>query len=187
MKILKTLFPFASPLRLYLYNCFFNKIPFNGLRLFFVKQYIRLGKNSNVCANVKILKTSLKKAQIQVGDHCVIEPGCLLDGREGKIIIGNNVDIARGTWIFTMEHDPQSDSFQENHADVIIEDCVWIASRVTILPGVIIGMGSVIAAGSVVTKNIPPMSIAAGVPARVIGERKSKLNYKHHFFPSFYT
>lgn len=187
MRIIKTIFPFLSPFRLYLYNAVFNKIPFNGLRLFFVKRYLVLGKKSNVCVHVKILKSSLLKSQIQIGNHCVIEPDCLLDGREGKIIIGNNVDIARGTWIFTMEHDPHSDCFKERHADVVIEDSVWIASRVTILPGVIIGMGSVIASGAVVTKNIPPMSIAAGVPAKVIGERKSILDYKHDFFPWFYT
>lgn len=186
MATMKRFFPFAAPLRLYLYNVFFCKIPFNSLRLFFVKQYLQLGKKSNVCAHVRILKTSLQKAQIQIGNHCVIEPDCLLDGREGRIIIGNNVDIARGTWIFTMEHDPHSDTYAERHADVRIEDSVWIASRVIILPGVTIGKGSVIAAGAVVSRDIPPMSIAAGVPARVIGGRKSALNYRHDFFPSFY-
>jgi maltose O-acetyltransferase len=53
-------------------------------------------------------------------------------------------------------------------ADVVLEPYVWVGNRVTILKGVRIGFGSVVAAGSVVTKSIPPMSIAAGVPARVI-------------------
>ena len=55
---------------------------------------------------------------------------------------------------------------------VIIEDDCWIAANSIILAGVTIGKGSVIAAGSVVTKSIPPYSIAAGVPAKVIGSRK---------------
>ena len=53
-------------------------------------------------------------------------------------------------------------------AEVILEPFVWVGNRVTILKGVRIGYGSVVAAGSVVTKSIPAMSIAAGVPARVI-------------------
>ena len=187
MNTIKKILPFLSPLRLYLYNVVFSKIPFNGIRLFLVRRYMLVGKHSNVCVNVKLLNSSIKRNQIQIGNNCVIEPGCLLDGREGKIIIHDNVDIARGSWIFTMEHDPHADDYKERYADVIIEESVWIASRVTILPGVTIGKGSVIASGAVVTKSIPPMSIAAGVPAKVIGERKSNLQYKHHFFPWFYT
>src|SRR5437868_12298437 len=53
-------------------------------------------------------------------------------------------------------------------AAVVLEPHVWVGNRVTILKGVCIGFGSVIAAGSVITKSVPPMSIAAGVPARVI-------------------
>jgi acetyltransferase-like isoleucine patch superfamily enzyme len=56
---------------------------------------------------------------------------------------------------------------------VIIEDDVWIATRATILKGVTIGHGSVIAAGAVVTKSVPPKSIVAGVPAKVIKKIES--------------
>ncbi|WP_232325882.1 acyltransferase [Spirosoma montaniterrae] len=97
------------------------------------------------------------------------------------------MDIARGTWIFTLEHDPHSDYHDTKSGDVIIEDHVWVASRVTILPGVRIGRGSVIASGAVVTKDVPPMSIAGGVPAKIIGKRESKLLYQNDFFPYLYT
>ena len=127
---------------------------------------------------VRILNRSLNKHQIYIGSNCSVNPDCVLDGRMGKIKIHNNVDIARGTWIFTLEHDPHSDYHLPNAGDVIIEDYVWIASRVTILPGVKIGKGSVIASGAVVAKDIPPMSIVGGVPAKVIGKRKSNLKYK---------
>ena len=53
-----------------------------------------------------------------------------------------------------------------------IEDDVWIAAQCTILAGVTIGRGSVIAAGSVITKDVPPYSIVGGVPGKVIGTRK---------------
>ena len=60
---------------------------------------------------------------------------------------------------------------------VVIEDDVWIASRVSILPGVTVGKGSVIAAGAVVTKDVPPSSLVGGIPARIIRtiERPSEI------------
>ena len=109
----------------------------------------------------------------------------MLDGRGGKIIIGNNVDIAQETNIWTLEHDVNSDTHGVIAANVIIEDYVWIASRATILPGVKIGRGAVIATGSIVTKDVPPMQIYGGVPAKQIGIRKSKLLYSLKYSPWF--
>ena len=57
--------------------------------------------------------------------------------------------------------------------DVVIEDDVWIGSRCVILGNVRVGRGSVIGAGSVVTKDIPPFSIAVGVPCKVVKKRKN--------------
>jgi acetyltransferase-like isoleucine patch superfamily enzyme len=92
-----------------------------------------------------------------------------------RIEIGNKCLIAANTQIFdTSGHDISFENV-ENRLNtqgvtkpVIIEDCVWIGANCLILPGVRIGHGSVIAAGSVVTKTIPPMSLAGGNPARVI-------------------
>jgi acetyltransferase-like isoleucine patch superfamily enzyme len=184
---LRDILRFGKSLRLYFFNTFFTKIPFAAIRLPIVKCYMRIGTQTNVCTNVKILNRELSRDQIIIGNNCVINPECLLDGRTGKIIIKDNVDIARGTWIYTLEHDPHSDYHVLKHGDVTIEENVWIASRVIILPGVTIGRGSVIASGAVVTKDIPPMSIAGGIPAKVIGERKSKMLYKNNFFPYLYS
>jgi maltose O-acetyltransferase len=178
---------FLSTTSVYLYNVLFSKIPVNFIRMAFAKRYMCLGKHTFLSVNVRLLNTNHGKNQITIGDNCFINPGCILDGRFGKIIIGNNVDIARESWIYTLEHDPHDDYYSIRYADVIIEDYVWIASRVTILPGITIGRGSVIATGAVVTKNIPPMSIAGGVPAEVIGVRKSALKYNITFRPYLYT
>jgi acetyltransferase-like isoleucine patch superfamily enzyme len=63
--------------------------------------------------------------------------------------------------------------FQQGiYGPVVIEEDCWIGSHAVILKGVTIGAGAVVAAGAIVTKDIPPYTIAAGVPARVIGERK---------------
>lgn len=174
---------FFGLIRLYIYNAILSKIPFAIIRLPLIRMFLTLGKNSNICPNVKILYPGWNKKQIIVGKNSAINPDCLLDGRLGKITIMDNVDIARGVWIYTLEHDPHSDFHDVKQGDVVIEDHVWIASRVIILPGVRIGRGSVIAAGALVTKDIPPMSIAAGVPAKVVGERKSKLLYTLNYFP----
>jgi acetyltransferase-like isoleucine patch superfamily enzyme len=176
-----------SGLDVYMYNVLFSKIPVNFIRIAFAKRHMSLGKGTFISINVRLLNSENGKKQITIGDHCFINPGCLLDGRFGKIVIGNNVDIARGSWIFTLEHDPHDDHYSLRQGDVIIEDYVWISTRVTILPGVTIGRGSVIASGAVVTKNIPPMSIAGGVPAEVKGTRESALKYTIDFQPSFYS
>lgn len=115
--------------------------------------------------------------RISIGKHCNINKNCVLDGR-GELSIGNNVDIAQDVYIWTEEHDYNSPTYSARIAPVIIEDYVWIASRATILPGVKIGRGSVIACGAIVTKDIPPLSIVAGVPAKIIGERINNFNYK---------
>lgn len=117
----------------------------------------------------------------------MINPGVVLDGRIGKIIIGNNVDIARDVYIYTAQHDPHSDFHSIKSGDVVIEDYVWIASRVTVLPSIRLEYGCVIACGAVVTKDIEKLSIAGGIPAKKIGERRSGLKYTIDYHPPFYT
>ena len=112
---------------------------------------------------------------ISIGNNCVVNKNVLLDGRGGQLIIGNNVDIAQETNIWTLEHDVHSDFHTSFGEDVVIEDYVWIASRCTILPGVRIGKGAVIASNSVVTKDVEPMSIVGGVPAKKL--EKEKVSY----------
>ena len=123
--------------------------------------------------------------KISIGSNCVINKKVLLDGRGGLIKIGDNVDIAQETNIWTLEHNVHDDQHQSIGGDVIIEDFVWIASRVTILPGVQIGKGAVVASNSVVTKNITPMDIVGGIPAKKIGVRKNLLKYNLYHRPWF--
>jgi acetyltransferase-like isoleucine patch superfamily enzyme len=176
---------FLLSLRLFLFNHVINRIPIGVLRISLMRLYMKIGKGTNVVQSVIIYNKELRKDQIRIGNNCVINRDCTLDGRIGKIVIGNNVDISRGSWIFTLEHDPHSDKHAYVPGDVFIDDHVWIASRVTVLPGVSVGKGAVIASGAVVTKDVPAMKIAGGVPAKVIGERKSNLNYSLKHFPFF--
>lgn len=111
--------------------------------------------------------------RISVGAYTNINKKCVLDGR-GGIKIGSCVDIAQDTNIWTEQHDYNDPTYNSVIAPVVIEDYVWLASRVTILPGVTVGRGAVVAAGAIVTKDVPPLAIVGGVPAKIIGYRKEE-------------
>lgn len=117
---------------------------------------------------------------IQIGNGSVINQNSVLDGR-GKLIIGEKVNISPHAKIYTADHDLNSPSFLYREGGVEIGDYVWISTGAIILPGVMIGKGAVIAAGSVVTKDVLPYSIVGGVPAKKIGERSENLNYDPTF------
>lgn len=117
-------------------------------------------------------------AQVEIGQDTIIGQNAFLDGR-AKLKIGNHVDIASDVMIYNSEHDINSADFAAKSAEVEIGDYVFIGPRAIILPGVKIGQGAVVAAGAVVTKDVPEFKIVGGVPAREIGERELKqLSYK---------
>lgn len=150
-------------------------IPFHLVRVFFLRCALkRLGRHTAVCRNVEIRSPY----RVSIGNHCSINKHVLLDGRGEGIVIGDNVDIAQECNIWTLQHDYDSPDYASEGKLTVIEDYVWIASRCTILPGVRIGRGAVVASCSVVTKDVPPLSIVAGVPAKVIGKRKDGMKYK---------
>lgn len=109
-----------------------------------------------------------------VGDNFFLNVNCkLMDS--GKITIGNNVFIAPNVCIITEEHamdTQQRLAGLEYTHPVNIGDNVWICAGVIVLPGVTIGANSVIGAGSVVAKDIPPDSLAVGNPCKVIRSLK---------------
>ncbi|MFF2483506.1 sugar O-acetyltransferase [Paenibacillus sp. NPDC058071] len=112
-----------------------------------------------------------------VGDNFFLNVNCkLMDS--GKITIGNNVFIAPNVCIITEEHamdvEQRLEGLEYTHP-VNIGDNVWICAGAIVLPGVTIGANSVIGAGSVVTKDIPPDSLAVGNPCKVIRSLKKDL------------
>jgi maltose O-acetyltransferase len=102
----------------------------------------------------------------------------------GKITIGDYVMMGRDVVIRTQNHEfsmigiPMSQQGFGEERPVFINDDVWIGDRVIILAGVHIGRGSVIGAGSVVTKSIPPYAVVGGVPAKIIRMRKEMNVYE---------
>ncbi len=114
--------------------------------------------------------------KLTIAAHTVIGTRVYLDAR-GGLSIGSNSNISAEAAIWTAEHDIQSSEFAMSEAPVVIGDRTWVCFRATILPGVTIGEGSVVAAGSVVTADVPPFSFAGGVPAQLIGKRNENLVY----------
>ena len=105
-----------------------------------------------------------------VGDHCFINRGCYLD-LEGRIVVGDHVTIGHGATMITTAHAVGSAGHRSgamSTASIALEDGCWVGANATILPGVTVGRGAVVAAGAVVTTTVPPNTIVGGVPARSI-------------------
>ncbi|MEY3221354.1 MAG: hypothetical protein RLZZ203_210 [Cyanobacteriota bacterium] len=118
---------------------------------------------------------SMDNTSIYIGENTYIAPGVCIAG-QGDIHIGKNCLIAANSGIYANNHvftDLSLPVKQQGttREGIIIEDDCWLGHGVTVLDGVKIGKGSIIGAGAVVSKNIPPYSIAVGVPAKVIKDR----------------
>jgi acetyltransferase-like isoleucine patch superfamily enzyme len=111
-----------------------------------------------------------RRSNISIGENTRINRGCMLDLR-GGLSIGDDVSVSPEVAIVTASHGVNDPDFILEHAGVAIYDHVWIGTRAMILPGVTLGRGCVVAAGSVVTRDVDPLAIVAGVPARRVGER----------------
>jgi len=114
--------------------------------------------------------------KIEIGDEVTISSGVKLfpsfHNKEAKVIIKNNVRIGPGVYILGAGHDYKYRNLPDTGDTILIEDDVWIGARSIILQGVTLNKGAVVAAGSVVTRDVPSDSIVGGVPAKFIMERK---------------
>lgn len=88
-----------------------------------------------------------------------------------EIHVGNRVRIAPNARLHAAGHNPDHPTLAETAESIHIDDDVWIGAAAIILPGVRIGRGAIVAAGAVVSRDVAPMSIVAGVPARFIRQR----------------
>lgn len=105
---------------------------------------------------------------VTIGKGCFIQQCCTFFGR-GGITIGDNVFIGPKVNLITINHDVNPDNRSATYRrPIVIEDKVWIGINSTILPGVRIGYGAIVGAGSVVTKDVPAMTVVAGNPAKII-------------------
>lgn len=119
------------------------------------------------------------EATIKIGCNCFIAQGCIVSIRKAGLIIGDSVMIGPRCMLFDWTHliDPKNIDIRENanqlisNGPITIGKGVWIGAGSIILSGVEIGEGAVVGAGSVVTKSVPPYSVVAGNPAKLIRHR----------------
>lgn len=157
-------------------------IPFHFVRKFFYRlSGMKIGPQSTIHMMARIYDPR----NIAIGTGSIIGEKATLDGRkqlldsQGGLEIGNHVDIASEVMIWTSQHDISDPYMATLEKKVVIEDFVFVGPRAIILPGVTIGEGAIVAAGAVVTKDVPHKTIVAGIPAQKIGERKiDSLHYK---------
>jgi acetyltransferase-like isoleucine patch superfamily enzyme len=131
---------------------------------------MKLGAHTTVLGPLRISGQGDIRRLIFVGDEVVITGPLHID-MGAEVHIGHRVFIGHDVALLTVNH--RIGSSQRRCADVVLApvvvgEGVWIASRVTVLPGVTIGSGTVIGAGSVVTRDVPPNVLAVGSPARVV-------------------
>lgn len=165
-----------------LYECFFAVV-------FSMPRFTLCNKIKSLClrmAGAKIGKRVVYYSgvwintgkKLKIGNDVDVAKGVMIS-TVGGVEIGDRVLIGYGTKIFSSNHEipPIGEPYPPSgkvYKKVTIENDVWIGSSAIILPGVTIGEGALVGAGSVVTKDVPANAIVAGNPAKKIGERKPK-------------
>lgn len=146
---------------------------------------VQIGKGAGLLMGLQLQLPAQGVAEppaLSIGHHTLINQNCWVDAR-GGLTIGSNVSISPAVWLMSVSQDTDSQEVPEKVAPIHIEDHVWIGSRAMVLPGVTIGKGAVVAAGAVVSSDVPPYAIVGGIPARVIGERSKDLTYQLGYHP----
>jgi len=144
------------------------------------KEGVKIGNNVSILKNTIIECTGVIRSLgegIEIGNNVGIAQNCFIQVR-GKVKINDNVIMGPNVSIFSENHNYNNPELPvsvqgETRKGVTIEDGVWIGTRAVILDGVTVGKNSIIAAGSVVTHDVPPYSIVGGVPAKKIKDRQN--------------
>lgn len=163
--------------RFVIYNI--STIPSNHIR-----KLLYRGLGVSMDKNVTFhFRTELRSPYLlKIGRGTIIGDNVILDARSG-LKIGNNVNISSNVSIYTLQHDYRDVYFKcpdstARKMTVEIDDRVWIGSNVVVLPGVHIGEGCICCAGCVVTKDVKPYTVVAGIPAKKVAERPQDLRYE---------
>lgn len=159
--------------------------------------YLKRGKGSVIYRSVRRDLPPFNR--FSLGRHSVVEDFACLNNAVGDLIIGdytrigmgdtiigpvqigNHVNLAQNVTVTGLNHnfelvDKRIDEQGINKKLIVIEDNVWVGANAVILPGVTLGYHSIVAAGSVVTRSIPPYCVCAGIPARVIKRYNFEMN-----------
>jgi maltose O-acetyltransferase len=131
---------------------------------------LEIGEGSVVMGDLLLSGAGDWRSLFKVGKHTYIS-GPLRINFGGPVSIGDGVNIGHDCLFVSVDHeigDPWRRAGPSTHRSIVIEDGVWVASRVVVLPGVTIGKGAVVAAGAVVASDVPAHVLVGGVPAKVL-------------------
>ena len=152
-----------------------NIIFSNSLRMWLYRDMMRMkmGQDCIIWGGNKFNDVS----KFSMGNNVIIGPNNVFLIR-GGIKIGDNVNISGFSFFISQEHDINDPFGHTSLKEIIVEDNSWIATGSTIMPGVKIGKGAVVASGSVVTKDVPNFTVVAGNPAKKIKMRSEDIRYR---------
>jgi maltose O-acetyltransferase len=160
--------------RLVLLNILLALLPIyvgNRLRAYCLRMAkFDVGYGTIVCGMPRISGHKDLYRRLKIGHHCMINIDCFLD-LGADITIGDRVSIGHQVMILTTSHKigtADCRAAELTATPVTIEDGAWLGTRCTILPGVRIGAGAIVAAGATVNRDVPPNTLVAGVPARIM-------------------
>jgi maltose O-acetyltransferase len=159
----------------YVTNHVVAHIPSFALRRLWYRRVVgmQFGPHSGVHLNCYVWfygPGQVRRDVVTIGANSRINRGCTLDLREG-LRIGDNVSISAEALILTAAGRVGGGRSVEGARSVVIDDNAWIGMRAIVMPGVHIGRGAVVAAGAVVTADVPPLAVVFGSPARTVGTR----------------
>lgn len=148
----------------WVFGCVGRKTIVGGHTILMHPNNIRIGSNCLILDHVYI-RTGLK-GSVELGDYCAINSFAKIFAH-GGVHVGDHAQIGPDCLITTTSHD-YNKSLHTNFLPVHIDEWAWVGGKAILLPGITVGAHSVIGAGSVVTKNVPPYTLVAGNPARFI-------------------
>lgn len=131
---------------------------------------ISIGRRSLIAGRLELIGPGRIEGRLRIGDYCWINAPFFAD-LTGDITLGDHVTVGHHVVLVTADHEHGPAGHRAGAVDpkpIVIGNGAWIASRVTILPGVTVGEGAIVGAGSVVTRDVPPDTLAVGVPARPV-------------------
>lgn len=141
-------------------------------RIFLLKAFgAKIGRNCKIYQSVRIWAPW----NLECRDFAVIAPMVEIYNPQ-KILVGRHATISQNAYLCGATHDYNDVNFTLVSKRIVIGDYSWIAAHVKILPGLCVGEGVVVALGSVVTKDLQPWTVYAGVPAKPIGMRDNFIN-----------
>jgi putative colanic acid biosynthesis acetyltransferase WcaF len=156
------------------FNLLITHLPGHWLRLAWLRALgARVGRGTIVFRGTTVIGAE----HLVLGERVQVGFRVVLDAR-GGLTVAEDVLLSSDSQLLTANHNVASDDFERQVAPIVIADHAWVATRAMVLAGVTVGRGAVVAAGGVAARDVAPLTIVGGVPARPLRERTGGLDYR---------